>query len=385
MTRKERRSKGTNRVEWAILYEENPGTDAGGWPGDRPAQAADRGSAHAILLRWAGLLALLLLVSGYAIWAVTDHSPKRLFSPGVPPVQSADRLAASTYRTTLTEHLRILAGGPDVALVESNAAELAKRHAEVYGKVGLSGNAGAGAPDGRLFVQVLGSQPAGWDEVSGRLLLPSPLLQAESVPIDQTVLLGQSWAVALGEGAVREAGEYYRVPYGWLPLLDGLRLWLLWEGDGPLTVSKRRITQWLGDPTSQGLSLDEVADICRVFGFWRLSPLDYAIPVGCDQSGYFMPSPIPLPRQLSALAPIYPPKDSLDDQYTPAQPQPTEAVSVALSLLFDYAAERFGDDAVALLFAGLAEHTDWDTLILGVYGISAQEFETGWQMWMGGK
>lgn len=383
MTRKGRRSKGANQVEWAVLYDEDPGPDAGGWPGHGSSAAAERGWPFRHLLGWTGLILLLLLVSGYAIWTVTDHSPKRPFSPGVPPAPSADLLAARAYRTTLTENLRIYASGPDVALVESNAAELAKRQAEVYGKVGMSQNDRSGAPDGRLFVRVQGRQPADWDGVSRQIVLPSPLLQAETVSMDQTVLLRQSWAVALGDGAVLEAGKHYRVPYGWLPLLDGLRLWLLWDGDGPLTVSKQRIVAWLRDPVNRGLSLDEVADICRVFGFWRLSPLDYAIPVGCDQSGYFMPSPIPLPRQLSALAPIYPPKDSLDDQYTPAQPQPSKAVSVALALLYDYATERFGEDAIAHLLAGLAEHPDWDTLIPGVYGVSAAEFEAGWQAWLG--
>lgn len=385
MTRKGRRSKGANQVEWAVLYDEDPGPGAGGWPSSGSMRDADAGGQTGNLIRWAGLIGLLLMLSAYAIWSVTDAQPKLSLTSSIPALPSADRLAASTYRTTLTEHLRIYAGGPDVALVESNAAELAKRQAEMFGKVGLLQNRPSPAPDGRLVVQVQGGQRAHWDRVSGQIVLSSPLLQSKSVPLDQTLLLHQSWAVALGEGAVQEAGDYYRVPYGWLPLLDGLRLWLLWEGDGPLTVSKRRIVQWLGDPSTKGLSLDEVADICRVFGFWRLSPLDYAIPVGCDQSGYFMPSPIPLPTQLSALAPIYPPKDSLEDQYTPAQPQPNKAVSVALSMLFDYATERFGEDAIARLLAGLAEHPDWESLIPGVYGVSAQELEADWQVWLGGK
>lgn len=382
-----RHTTGTVQVEWQVRFEEEPGTDE---ERNIPTRATPLAKLSVQikaqrLVVIVALVCLLLLSVGYVFWQ--EGATSLLPPPPVPTkpaALSADRLAASTYRTTLTEHLRIYAGGPDVALIESNVAELAKRHAEMYGKVGLLQNRPS-APDGRLFVDVRGSQPAEWDRVSGRIVLPSPLLQSEIVPMNQNVLLGQSWAVALGEGAVREAGDYYRVPYGWLPLLDGLRLWLLWEGDGPLTVSKKRIVQWLGDPASKGLSLDEVADICRVFGFWRLSPLDYAIPVGCDQSGYFMPSPIPLPTQLSALAPIYPPKDSLEDQYTPSQPQPSKAVSVALSLLFDYATERFGEDAIARLLAGVAGHPDWESLIPGVYGVSAQELEADWQVWLGGK
>lgn len=360
-----------------MLYDEDPGPGAVGWPGDRPIPAQPNN-----LLRWAGLIGLLLLLAGYALWSIPDTRQPLPLPSRVPALPSADRLAARAYRTTLTERLRIYAGGSDVALVEANADALATLHAEMYGKVGLPQDDQSGAPDGRLFVQVWGNQPAAWDRVSGRIGLPSPLFQAETVAMDQSVLLHQSWAVALGEGAVLEAGRHYRVPYGWLPLLDGLRLWLLWDGDGPLTVSRKRIVQWLGNPDTKGLSLDEVADICRVFGYWRLSPLDYAIPVGCDQSGYFMPSPIPLPTQLSALAPIHPPIDSLEDQYSPAQPQPSKAVSVALALFFDYAGERFGEDSVARLLAGLAAHADWETLIPAVYGISAQELETGWRLWL---
>jgi hypothetical protein len=35
-----------------------------------------------------------------------------------------------------------------------------------------------------------------------------------------------------------------------------------------------------------------------------------------------------------------------------------------------------------MLVAGLGQYESWDTLLLAVYGISAAEFEAGWQAYL---
>ncbi|MBI3959862.1 MAG: hypothetical protein HY328_13710 [Chloroflexi bacterium] len=370
-----------------MFFEEDPGADADEGAGVDMLPAHTRGvwTQPRFLLQWGGLLCLFLLVVGYTLWdSAAAGSPESL-PPRTLPIaaaRSADALAAQSRDTTLTEHLRIYTSGPDVAVVAAGAQEMESVDEAIHAALGLPPNRAVGAPDGRLFVIVQGQQRAQWDGAAGRVFLPSPERLANSTPETQATLLRQSWAIALGEQAVLEAGAHHRLPYRWLPFLSGLRLWLLWDGGGPLTVGKERIVAWLAQPERKGLSLEDVVDICRAFAFWRLSPLDYAIPVGCDQSGYFMPSPVPLPTQLSALAPIYPPKDSLDDQYTPAQTIESKAYAIALALLIQYAAERYGRQTLPVLLAALQEHDGWDTLIPAVYGVSAQEFEAGWQRWL---
>ena len=87
MTRKGRRRKETNQVDWQVLYEEDPGPDRGELPGDKREPARDTGARWGNLLRWAGLLALFLLVAGYAIpkhYGCNAAQPAPASGPGSP-------------------------------------------------------------------------------------------------------------------------------------------------------------------------------------------------------------------------------------------------------------------------------------------------------------
>ncbi len=367
-------------VEWRILSEDLPDKDENSQVDE--AVSGD-GLARARLFSLVSILLLAVLLVHYATW---DGLDRWLGKPQPwhigPALMSADQLAASARVSFSSEYLRFLTTGTDASVVALHGAEMDALYAERMALVGLRPHHGQAAPDGRLVLVLVAGSRIEWDDGNGRVLLPSPRDQPLFFSRSQADMLHQSWLAALADRAALDVAKEYAVPYGWFPLLSGLRLWLLWDGDGPLSVGKRRIVGWLGDPVGKGLSLDEVADICRVFAAWRLSPLAFEIPVGCDQSGYFLPSAVPFPITLEEIAPIFPPKDSLDDQYTPSIPMAGKAVAVSVALLYDYTTERYGRDSLARLLGALSSYDNWGTLIPAVYGVSAEVFEAGWRAWL---
>lgn len=370
-------------VEWQVLFDEEPEPGRGGM---EPEVAPAPGRAQSRSLRqWSVLLLLLALVSGYLAREAALAPPARAVQPLAAERRSADALAAGVRRTILSEHLRISAAGADVATVEGSAAELDRRYADAFALAALPAQHGQGAPDGRLVVYLRAGAPVGWEEAAGQVFLPAPSGQNGARPISERRLLLQSWQLALAERVAREVADAYSLPYGWLPFLGGLRLWLLWDGDGPLADGKERTVHWLLDPSRRPLTQAEAAEMCALFSLWQRSPLDYALPVGCENTGDLSPSPVPLPTTLTAIAPIYPPRDTLSEQFAPNFPVPERARAIALALLFDYTAERYGRASLTRLLAALPAHSQWDSLIPAVYGLSAQEFEAGWQGWLAAK
>jgi hypothetical protein len=53
-----------------------------------------------------------------------------------------------------------------------------------------------------------------------------------------------------------------------------------------------------------------------------------------------------------------------------------------LATLIEYAVATYGREHLAALMAGLGQYESWDTLLPGVFGVSAAEFEAGWQAYL---
>jgi hypothetical protein len=61
---------------------------------------------------------------------------------------------------------------------------------------------------------------------------------------------------------------------------------------------------------------------------------------------------------------------------------PHPGQTVALATLIDYAVATYGRERLPALVAGLGRYDSWGNLIPVVYGISASEFERGWQAYL---
>jgi hypothetical protein len=56
--------------------------------------------------------------------------------------------------------------------------------------------------------------------------------------------------------------------------------------------------------------------------------------------------------------------------------------TVALATLIEYAVATYGRERLPALVAGLGQYDRWDTLLPAVFGVSAAEFEAGWQAYL---
>jgi hypothetical protein len=56
--------------------------------------------------------------------------------------------------------------------------------------------------------------------------------------------------------------------------------------------------------------------------------------------------------------------------------------TVALATLVEYAVATYGRERLPALVAGIGQHKSWDTPLPTVFGVSAPEFETGWQAYL---
>lgn len=367
----------TNDVRWQVLLDDDAWENLS--PPDAPAADERKHTpaprpAHL----WRGLILslFLLLLAPLVVWRAEASRPARTAAAHPAPA-GADRLAAQSRAVILTEHLRIYAAGADVATVQANADALESLYREIYAAFGLPVEAESSAPDGRLSLLLGGARDVAWQRGGGRVSLPSPAHLGGNGAWTEADLLRQGWTVALVERVIWQAGDRHRIPAGWLPLLKGAQLWLLWDG-GPLAEGKEEIVAWLHTQERRHLPEARAQELCRLYALWGRSPLDFSIPIGCtpaQRAIFFAPA---TPDRLSALG--LPEDENDPEAYSRLWTGQTS--NVALALLIQYAAEAHGRDTIPALLAALKGHTSWRTLIPAVFGLPAAEFEAGWQAWL---
>src|SRR4029079_18836432 len=113
---------------------------------------------------------------------------------------------------------------------------------------------------------------------------------------------------------------------------------------------------------------------------WLLSPTQIGIPLLCTEpdreawySASFGPHTPFIRLHQIALAPS--PYDPSGERNHPGQ-------TVALATLIEYAVATYGRERLPALVAGLGQYETWDTLLPAVFGVSAAEFEAGWQAYL---
>lgn len=371
---------GKSRLDWQVLLSDEAWAEVPEAPapsGDAVGERAHGPRAHA----WRGIVLplLLLLVVVAFVWDGGNGGRATAFGVRAVPALSADRLAARTRGVILTEHLHIHAAGADLATVQANAEALEAMYADLYAALGLAVEADPGAPDGRLQV-VLGAENAVvWHRVGGRVALPSPGYLAAGETWDASDLLRQGWQVALLDGAVWDAGAVHAIPEGWLPVLHGLRLWLLWDAGGPLAEGRQEIVAWLSTKEPDRLPESAAMELCRRYGLWGRSPLDYSIPVGCTPVYNAVPFTLPVEIRLYPLGL----PESPGDPESLSRIWVNQARNLSLALFIQYAADNYGRQSIPDLLAALKEHNSWRTLIPAVFAVSVEEFEAGWRAWLG--
>jgi hypothetical protein len=169
-------------------------------------------------------------------------------------------------------------------------------------------------------------------------------------------------------------------------LLVGVRLWQLWQSDLPLADWRDPVVQWVYSDLydTQG-SLDVAPDFmhefCAMHRLWVYAPSLVQIPLNCDDQDRHMPELAwrlfdQPPTQLAQLAvPLSVMGEEVAWTHHPA-------AAVALATVMEYAAAAYGPERIPLLVAIINQHERVETLIPAVFGVSAGEFEAGWQSYL---
>jgi hypothetical protein len=248
----------------------------------------------------------------------------------------------------------------------------------------------------KLVIDVSVTQTSGyaarWFDASDSIRVPSPALYVAPVELTDAELLAQSIALPLLQYVLAQARERHAVGQSWQPLLDSLRLWQMWDSDLPLAAWREEVVTWLyadlpATRPGQAIVLPErYTALCAAHKLWMPSPMQMNIPLLCAEVDWEA-------LLLSAWG-WYGPLTHLEQLVVPLRPgeyleEPDSlrwvrhpGHTVALATLIEYAVATYGRDRLPVLVAGLGQYDSWDTLLPAVFGVSAAEFEAGWQVFL---
>ncbi len=233
-----------------------------------------------------------------------------------------------------------------------------------------------------------------WFRTPYHIRVPSPALYVAPIELTDAELLAQSMALPLLRRVSAQVYEQYqiRLAWPWQPLLNGLRLWQLWEMDLPLAAWREDVVKWLyvewpaADPNQTYVLPKRYPLLCATHKLWMDVPIQIDIPLLCTEmdrttwhpfSRYWREPPSSL-IQLGVPVPSQVYIDAGEEAHWGNHP----AQVVALATLIEYAVVTYGRERLPVLVAGLSQHNTWETLLPAVFGVPPAEFEVGWQTYL---
>jgi hypothetical protein len=277
----------------------------------------------------------------------------------------------------------------DTQAVITVASQVDDLYTSLRRNLGLSLTPGAQ----KLIIDVSVTQSPGVAAFSQRtyerFIVPSPAVYWAPVELSDADLLAQSIALLLFDHLLAQASELYQIGRSWQPMLNGLYLWHVWDTGLPLSAWQEAVVKWLYlDLASvsvepRGLLPDQYEALCAAHALWLMGPVYVGIPLLCNE--------LDQKDQHLSWGELWPPLARLDRLAVPdPQPwlrdpdrlEPHPGVPVVLATLVEYAVATYGRERLPALVAGLGQYESWDTLVPAVFGVSAAEFEAGWQAYL---
>lgn len=245
----------------------------------------------------------------------------------------------------------------------------------------------------RIDVNV--TQPTGqvtMFDASNHFRVSSPVLYFAPLELTDAELLKQSLALPLLTYALAQARTYHAIGLSWQPMWSGLYLWQLWDLDLPLSTWREAVVKWLyvdvrvTQPRQPIVLPGDYRELCATHKLWLASPLQINIPLVCtelDEEGWFFAvqeQRNPLTRLNQLAVAVLPNEDTADPGYLLRMHHLSQTVAVAT--LIEYAVATYGHERLPALVAGLGQYDSWELLLPAVFGVSATEFEVGWQAYL---
>jgi hypothetical protein len=220
-------------------------------------------------------------------------------------------------------------------------------------------------------------------------IVPSPALYLAPIRVTEADLLAQAVALPLIDHVSLQAMRRYALQQEWPSLLGGLRLWQLWDLDLPLSAWQDEVVRWVyGDVYAanygQPFPLPErYVELCVTHALWMESPQQIKIPLTCeatDGAELWLTKWSPLLASMDQTRWGTPLADAewMPTMYGIEHPWK----GVALATIFEYAVVAYGREQVPALIAGFGTHEGWETLLPGIAGVSAADFEAGWRNYL---
>jgi hypothetical protein len=258
--------------------------------------------------------------------------------------------------------------------------EAAPRLDLLYGKLRRDFGLPVAASTPNITLEVVTDElPNGYDLSfpTSTIAVPSPALLSVPVELTEDTVLYQSvvYPLAWKAGVSR-----------WQPIIDVLKLWAPWADGGPLAAGREDLVRWLyqnaqAAPVAPHTAVPEgYARLCRTYRVWGLAPWQTSIPLACNESDTDQWSPWVNPRLGLRLSDVPPdiPMQSLAPSLLPN----LASRVVTLATVIEYGVASYGRERLPHLMAALGEHDGWQTLLPAVFGVSAIEFEAGWQVYL---
>ncbi|HMN31143.1 MAG TPA: hypothetical protein PKE45_23525, partial [Caldilineaceae bacterium] len=205
-------------------------------------------------------------------------------------------------------------------------------------------------------------------------------------------LLARSLALPLIDHLLGQAVERYGIGTDKSPLLDGWRLWQLWDSGLPLSTWRHDIVHWVyvelpASAPGQPVRLPQAyTALCAMHEVWMIRPAQIQIPLLCaplDQTNEYLSSRLARtpPTQLPPLsAPIV--ADEQADAQGRTRPVRHPGEAVALATVIEYVAASAGREQLPRLVAALGQYDSWETLAPALFDRPAADFEAGWQTFL---
>jgi hypothetical protein len=203
-------------------------------------------------------------------------------------------------------------------------------------------------------------------------------------------LLAQALALPLFEHALAQGRQHHEIPETWQPLTSAWRLWQLWDLDLPLAAWREDVVKWIyidvpsKSPEQAVVLPPRYRELCAAHRLWLLAPMQIHVPLYCsdlDQRrwDFYWQSTFDPPVRLTQLA------APVDRDVVPGSDLPPESQlhqTIPLVTLLDYVVASYGRERLPALMASLHQHNTWETLVPAVFGVSAADFEVGWQAYL---
>jgi hypothetical protein len=296
-----------------------------------------------------------------------------------------------------TNHLLFRYYAHDAQAVAEVAVKLDARYAELHQLF-------LGQPPTRpLMVVVDPAQAPGQIAtragVADPLVVASPAVHLAPASISDADLLAQSLLLALLDDLTAQAllpyvgGSDEQTYVQWMrvrKLLEGMRLWQLWQGALPLAAWREPVVRWVFSdarpwlPAPSEVAPSFRAEFCAMHRLWLPTPFELDLPLSCNDSmdteGYALAWRLAAEPPLRlAHFPLVTLGMALEDFDASPSGWAHPAAAVALATVMDYAAATYGPERIPVLIREASSQEGWTTLIPAVFGVPVEEFEVGWR------